>query len=450
MASWPFDFNRNVDGRLHLDKPPVQRLKTRPHQNTAWLHRATDDDPVESVVEPWAPGADPTVKAVVKAGVTGAKESSAAATVSTPRGDAQNAALVVLEHWKLESKCSALPSYDDENWLVETDGTKYVLKVAQAGADCRGGADAEATRSQLDCENRIMSTLHSADLIVPQLIYPGIVALGDGQFARLISFVQGETLSDTLKASTEPMDLLSNYGASLGRVDRALEAFDDDGVCAGRVLGWDLRNAGNARKYLQDVDDAGKRDLAKAALDAFDASIADIDALPKQVLHGDANDQNVLVEDGKVAFLDFGDFIKRPRVFEVAIALAYALFGSADGADALKRACVFVDAYHGEHPLLKTEVKLLWVLIAARNAQTVLTAAHTQKLRPNDAYVTTSAEPAWVLLRQLAEVEVLVAEKALVQAVKPHPEGIFCAPIAAVSVALASVAAFFFLSKKRK
>ena len=150
--------------------------------------------------------------------------------------------------------------------------------------------------------------------------------------------------------------------------------------------------------------------------------------LPRQVLHGDANDENVLVEEEddhdawRVTLLDFGDFVRGPRVFELAIALAYALFDAKDHArgsdessgdggarEALRKACVVAAAYHATNPLSPNELEALWPCVAARNCQTVLHSAHASSLEPDDAYLTTSAAPAW---RLLAQVDALPANDA--------------------------------------
>ena len=45
--------------------------------------------------------------------------------------------------------------------------------------------------------------------------------------------------------------------------------------------------------------------------------------LPTQVIHGDANPGNVLLARGSIGFIDFGDSMRAPRIFDVAIAASY-------------------------------------------------------------------------------------------------------------------------------
>ncbi len=116
--------------------------------------------------------------------------------------------------------------------------------------------------------------------------------------------------------------------------------------------------------------------------------------------------------------VDFGDFVRSCRVFDLAILLAYALFDGKGSsmtsllADSvldpsetmliLQRACTIVSAYHSVCPLLRVEIDALYVLIRARNCQTILNAAHHFRLDP-DPYKLVSAEPAKRLLRQLEQ-----------------------------------------------
>ena len=49
----------------------------------------------------------------------------------------------------------------------------------------------------------------------------------------------------------------------------------------------------------------------------------------------------------------------------------------------LQRACTIVAAYHSVCPLLRCEIDALYVLIRARNCQTILNAAHHFRLDPD-------------------------------------------------------------------
>ena len=57
----------------------------------------------------------------------------------------------------------------------------------------------------------------------------------------------------------------------------------------------------------------------------------DLRALPRQVVHNDLNDENLLVRDGAIAgVIDFGDAIETVRAAELAIACTYAMLDQED------------------------------------------------------------------------------------------------------------------------
>ena len=67
-------------------------------------------------------------------------------------------------------------------------------------------------------------------------------------------------------------------------------------------------------------------------------------ALPHSLIHGDANDENVLVDRGRVTgLIDFGDCLRNPTVCDLAIALTYALL---ELPDPLGAGAEIVGAYH--------------------------------------------------------------------------------------------------------
>ena len=100
------------------------------------------------------------------------------------------------------------------------------------------------------------------------------------------------------------------------------------------------------------------------ALARYDAEV--VPALPRlrrAVIHGDANDWNVLVGDAApparapvVSVVDFGDMHHGLVVAEPAVAAAYALLGQEDPWAAAARV---VAGYHAAFPLEEAEVAAL-------------------------------------------------------------------------------------------
>lgn len=125
--------------------------------------------------------------------------------------------------------------------------------------------------------------------------------------------------------------------------------------------------------------------------------------LPWQVIHNDANDYNLLAENGQISgLLDFGDALYNPRICELAIAIAYAIL---DKDDPLTAAALITEGYHAANPLTEDEIAVLWDLIGARLAVSVTMSTHRAVAEPENEYHQISAAPAWKTLAQLAEID---------------------------------------------
>lgn len=86
-------------------------------------------------------------------------------------------------------------------------------------------------------------------------------------------------------------------------------------------------------RTLRSIDDSlarmpasGARALVEAARDRFLDMAGRLDALPRQTVHHDLHDSNLLVDGAESigGVLDFGDMVRGPRIAELAVAAAYA------------------------------------------------------------------------------------------------------------------------------
>lgn len=114
------------------------------------------------------------------------------------------------------------------------------------------------------------------------------------EFARLLTFELGEHLA----VAEHTPELLHRLGVLIAQSAHALAArlgSQDVAVASARRLTWDLANASAARRYLPKVADASDRALAETYLSRFDGCARARARLPAQVLHGDLNDYNILV-----------------------------------------------------------------------------------------------------------------------------------------------------------
>lgn len=295
-----------------------------------------------------------------------------------------------------EVRVEPLPGDRDSNWKVLVDGRPVgVLKVFSP----------LATRGWIELEERVLGAAAAEGLPVPQVVPAadqGTVIAWEGTFARMVTWLEGRPLGDTNPVrSAHARDL----GRVLGRLGRALRELDTTGTPDG--FAWDMLNAdATVGERLHDL--AAHRhlpengmELVQDTLDYFVAQVKPVlDGLPRQLIHNDANDWNVLVQGEAVTgLLDFGDVVAAPRVVDVAVAAAYTAM---DRTDPVAFIAELAAGYHEEYPLSEQEVALLADLVRMRLVLSVAMSAWRRRSEPDDPYLSISETSAWTLLHRLA------------------------------------------------
>ena len=313
------------------------------------------------------------------------------------------AARLAAEAFGVEGTASPLPGeYDDNFRLDAADRRALVFKLMHP--------QREAAFVEM-----LAAVLSHLERAAPGLALPRVVPAraggpigrvtdgrGDARLALLLTWVDGVPLAEARPRAGE---LHESLGRLLGTMDRALVGFDHP--AAHRDLKWDLARAAWASEALPRIADPARRALAERFLDRFEEAEPALAALPRQVIHGDANDWNALVDGPRAephavaSVIDFGDMHHGLRVAEPAVAAAYALLGQADP---LAAAVAVVRGYHQASPLGEDEIAVLFPLIAARLAVSVVNSALVSAERPADPYATISEAPAWAALERLAAV----------------------------------------------
>ena len=145
---------------------------------------------------------------------------------------------------------------------------------------------------------------------------------------------------------------------------------------ADRVLAWDVQHLSDLRTKADAVP-AATRATVVAILDAFDTVVAPaLHELPRQVIHGDANLDNVLVAEHDaarvVAILDFGDASRSARIIDLAVAASYLLPVTPADPTANDVLTAVTSAAGSVAPLETLERDLLPLLTACRLAQRLI------------------------------------------------------------------------------
>jgi 4-aminobutyrate aminotransferase-like enzyme/Ser/Thr protein kinase RdoA (MazF antagonist) len=306
------------------------------------------------------------------------------AVTNAPRFTAQEAVRIAEQHYGITGDATPLPSERDQNFLLRPEkGEWLLLKIANS----------EEQREVLQFQNTVLALLAER---CPALRFPRIIGglkKYAGYFVRLQSWVDGEVLA---KAPNHSEELLASLGTALGQIDRALDGFDEP--AAHRELRWDIRHADQARVHM-DLLPPSRRALVEAGFSEWER--VDWSGLRTGVIHGDANDYNVLVDGGRVvSILDLGDSVHTALACDLAIAIAYVMLGKADPVAAAR---TVVEAYHAEFPLTEAEADSLWGLAIGRLCLSVCYSAHHAKAAAHNEYLGVTEVPAWDLLHRLTE-----------------------------------------------
>src|SRR5436190_1961055 len=274
--------------------------------------------------------------------------------------------------------------YDDNFHIVASgNDTSWVLKIAHAGED-------EAVIA-LQHE-----AIRRAGFGQPRLATADVD--GVRRYVRLLEWIPGTLLAHVRPHSAA---LLKSLGALLAKLDRAL--LDFDAPAAHRPMQWDLLQAAELQEEAHCIADQGRRALVTRLLQRVDDEVLPVaERLRRSVIHGDANDFNMVVRDDRVVgLIDFGDMVHSATVTDLAIAAAYVMTGAHDP---LGAASHVVAGYHHELPLTDAEQRVLYPLILARLCVSVVISAARRARAPDVAYYRVHEAPAWEALEQLADV----------------------------------------------
>lgn len=312
---------------------------------------------------------------------------------SMPRFGASEASEVARREFGIVGEISTLPSERDQNFLITAaDGGKFVLKIANLN-------DAPEL---LDFQNQAMRRVATAltdfrvQSIVPSLQGSDLATIGNRttdarHCVRMLTWIEGEVLANS---AARGRSLFESIGASMAKIDSVLCRFTHPAMR--RVLQWDLRQARMARENAPLLS-ADRRARVERIFLRWDE--IDWETLRHGVIHGDANDHNVLVDAGRVVgLLDFGDMLHTATVCDLAIALAYTMLKEKDP---LAVAAQVIGGYHRCHPLTDTEQRALFPLILSRLAMSVCYSAHNRARNPHDPYQVVTEAAAWELLDEL-------------------------------------------------
>ena len=265
------------------------------------------------------------------------------------RADPRAVAELLTDRWGLERPhLSLLETERDDTFRVEHSGGIHLVKVAHPN-------DGPELLALQDAALALVAKA-DPDLPVPRLVPADAPVTLDGRIVRVLTWLPGSP------AGRDRLQLRIG-GELLGRLNRALAPLEHP--AADRLLPWDLQHVAGLADYTDDPE----------ILDAIARYTAEIvpalDALPRQIVHGDFHPHNVLADNAGAitGVIDFGDIARTARVCDVGVALGYLV--PVDGPmDAVRS--TFLDGFESVVPLSDAEREVIPGLVVGRQIQRIV------------------------------------------------------------------------------
>ncbi|TRY69967.1 hypothetical protein TCAL_02331 [Tigriopus californicus] len=323
-------------------------------------------------------------------------------------------------------KVKELNSYDDRNFLFKAD---HVNDNPHLNTICDDGYVLKITNSKdsqesafFDAQKELMFHLSEHGFEVPLPIpnkrgeFKSLEEMdisssddwaannmGDESvrryMVRVLRFIPGKIFDEIEPWTT---DHFFQCGEYIGRMDMSLKSFHHPAFDT-RNLIWFLSNVPKLSDFLFAVEDPERLTLMTEIIQAFNLEVVPhIDELEKGIIHGDVNEQNILVkpkaqnslEYEMVSVIDFGDTQKNPLVFELAITIMYMMLKSSEVHANLAGGHV-IAGYMKHRKIPNLEMNVLRTCIASRFAQSLILGAYSYQQDPGNEYLLCSARTGW-------------------------------------------------------
>ncbi|CAG0889225.1 unnamed protein product [Darwinula stevensoni] len=236
---------------------------------------------------------------------------------------------------------------------------------------------------------------------------------GKQYMVRLFTYVPGTIFYDVPSTPA----LFHEIGEFLADLQIAMEDYDDPVFRIRRNI-WSLEYLDVIERYVFVLKEDWQVETVRDVLDAFERSKPEMMQLEQGMMHGDVNDQNILLrkgEDGEYhvdAVLDLGDTQHSVYLLDLAVAITHLMIeckcmdpletGGHVLAGYARKKKMFPEEQWGLIRLGIAELFSLKVraLIAGRLSQVLVIGAYTHHLHPSNTYVLTWAARGWELLRR--------------------------------------------------
>ncbi|MFJ3491577.1 aminotransferase [Leifsonia aquatica] len=309
---------------------------------------------------------------------------------SLPRPDItpSEAAAIASGRFGLSGAVTELGSQQDRNFLVDTGDSRFVLKIANP----------VFTADELLAQNAALTALADSGIRVPAVV-PSVdgaelVAAdvrGVELHARVLTFLDGEPLTEVARLSTEQLRTL---GTLAGGIAAGLAGLEHAGL--DRSTQWDSRIGGEVVDLLLDhVEQPAKRRVVRAAADAALARLEPLRSrLRVQATHGDVTDDNIVLGESGPGVIDFGDVADGWLAGDLAATVASVLHHVPE--EPFSAVLDVVAAFHERSPLDDADLAALWPLVVLRGAVLVVSGEQQVALDGDNRYADENRAHEWL------------------------------------------------------
>lgn len=181
---------------------------------------------------------------------------------------------------------------------------------------------------------------------------------------------------------------------------------------------WSLEQLPQLVNFLWVLQDDWLKSVVPKIVHQFEEKVLPrLSELPKGVIHGDFNDDNIIIlrslseqqekpngqsveTDVSISgIVDFGDTSFSCLVFDIAIALSFMVI--TDVPNIMEAARLFIKGYTSKRKLLQSEKDVLFTSVIARLAQNIVLALQDYRIDPSNAYLLASMDDYPVALKKL-------------------------------------------------
>lgn len=304
-----------------------------------------------------------------------------------------------------------LNSYDDRNYHVVCDGTPanpHAINVERTGYVLKVINSLDSRKTDvIEAQTELMIFLNQRNVCCSLPVknvsgaYFSLETLKsensmEKYAVRLLVYRPGDLLLQ-VKITDE---LLRKIGSFTARIDEILTGFNHPAYDDHKSL-WMLTSMPRLQQFTYAIKSSLDKQLVHDVIVSFQKEVLPVvDQLEQTVIHGDLNENNIIVSpNGKdiAAVIDFGDSHRTCRVFELAIVLCYMILQTAD----VGMGRYIVEGYEGIKKLTDVEKKILKISVCARICQSLVMGAYSHLHDPENQYLLSTQKTGWMLLKRL-------------------------------------------------